>query len=59
MVGLQAIATAKRLGGVVKAFDIRKDACTQADSLGAKVIEFDIPSGTGSGQGRICKGPGR
>jgi proton-translocating NAD(P)+ transhydrogenase subunit alpha len=51
VVGLQAIATAKRLGGVVKAFDIRKDACTQADSLGAKVVEFDIPQELAVGKG--------
>jgi len=43
VVGLQATATAKRLGGVVKVVDIRKEACTQAASLGAKVIDFDIP----------------
>ena len=55
VVGLQAIATAKRLGGVVKAFDIRKDACTQADSLGAKVIEFDIPQELAVGKGGYAK----
>jgi NAD(P) transhydrogenase subunit alpha len=43
VVGLQAIATAKRLGGVVKALDIRKNASVEGDSLGGKVIEFDIP----------------
>jgi NAD(P) transhydrogenase subunit alpha len=43
VVGLQATATAKRLGGVVKVVDIRKEACTQAASLGAKVVDFDIP----------------
>lgn len=51
VVGLQAIATAKRLGGVVKAIDIRKDACTEADSLGAKVIDFDIPQEKAVGNG--------
>jgi NAD(P) transhydrogenase subunit alpha len=55
VVGLQAIATAKRLGGVVKAFDIRKDACTKADSLGAKVIEFDIPQELAVGKGGYAK----
>jgi len=43
VVGLQAIATAKRLGGVVQALDIRQEACTQAASVGAKVVTFDIP----------------
>jgi NAD(P) transhydrogenase subunit alpha len=51
VVGLQAIATAKRLGGVVKALDIRKNACTEAESLGAKVVEFDIPQEFAVGQG--------
>ena len=51
VVGLQAIATAKRLGGVVKAIDIRNDACTQADSLGAKIVKFDIPQELAVGKG--------
>jgi NAD(P) transhydrogenase subunit alpha len=37
--GLQAIATAKRLGGVVSAFDVRTAAKEQVESLGAKFIE--------------------
>ncbi len=37
--GLQAIATAKRLGGVVCAFDVRAAAKEQVQSLGAKFIE--------------------
>ena len=43
VVGLQAIATAKRLGGVVKTIDIRKNATIEGDSLGGKIIEFDVP----------------
>lgn len=39
--GLQAIATAKRLGAVVSAFDVRKAAGEQVKSLGAKFIEVD------------------
>lgn len=42
-VGLQAIATAKKLGGVVKALDIRKSACSEAKSIGAEVIDFYVP----------------
>jgi NAD(P) transhydrogenase subunit alpha len=34
--GLQAVATAKRLGAIVHATDIRPDAAEQAKSLGAK-----------------------
>jgi H+-translocating NAD(P) transhydrogenase subunit alpha len=43
VVGLQAIATAKRLGGSVAAADIREDARKAAQSLNAKIMEFDIP----------------
>ena len=41
--GLQAIATAKRLGAVTYAADIRSAAREQAASLGAKVVELGIP----------------
>lgn len=37
--GLQAIATAKRLGAIVYAFDVRKAAKEQVESLGAEFIE--------------------
>jgi NAD/NADP transhydrogenase alpha subunit len=43
VVGLQAIATARRLGGVVEALDIRVAARQAAQSLGAKVVGFEIP----------------
>jgi H+-translocating NAD(P) transhydrogenase subunit alpha len=39
--GLQAIATAKRLGAVVEAFDVRKAAGEEVRSLGAKFIEVE------------------
>ncbi len=39
--GLQAIATAKRLGGIVCAFDVRTAAKEQVQSLGAKFIEVE------------------
>ena len=55
VVGLQAIATAKRLGGVVQSLDIRKTACTEAESLGAKVVEFDIPQELALGNGGYAK----
>lgn len=42
-VGLQAIATAKQLGGVVKALDIRENASLEAKNLGAEVIQFYFP----------------
>lgn len=40
--GLQAIATAKRLGAVVEAFDVRPAVKEQVESLGAKFIEVPI-----------------
>ncbi|MBP6986121.1 MAG: Re/Si-specific NAD(P)(+) transhydrogenase subunit alpha [Alphaproteobacteria bacterium] len=39
--GLQAIATARRLGAVVSAFDVRKAAKEQVESLGATFIEVE------------------
>lgn len=40
--GLQAIATAKRLGARVTAFDIRPEAIEQIESLGAKALKIDM-----------------
>lgn len=40
--GLQAIATAKRLGARVTAFDVRPEALEQAESLGAKALRVDL-----------------
>lgn len=40
--GLQAIATAKRLGSVVSAFDIRPEVKEQVQSLGAKFVEAKV-----------------
>ena len=40
--GLQAIATAKRLGAVVEAFDVRPDVKEQVESLGAKFVEVPL-----------------
>jgi len=39
--GLQAIATAKRLGAVVTAFDVRQETAEQVESLGAKFIKVE------------------
>ncbi len=49
--GLQALATAKRLGAVVYAADIRPDAAEQAKSLGAKVVDTGVPAEMAVGQG--------
>jgi NAD(P) transhydrogenase subunit alpha len=40
--GLQAIATAKRLGAVVEAFDVRPATKEQVESLGAKFVEVPL-----------------
>jgi len=47
--GLQAIATARRLGAVVCAFDVRAAVKEQIESLGAKFVVLDIESGEGQG----------
>ena len=43
--GLQAIATARRLGAVVQAYDVRPAVKEQVESLGAEFIELDIDAG--------------
>ena len=47
--GLQAIATCKRLGSVVKAYDVRAAAAEEIRSMGAKAIDLDLDSLEGSG----------
>ncbi len=52
--GLQAIATAKRLGANVEAFDVRPEVKEQVESLGAKFIEIDLGE-SGAGEGGYAK----
>jgi len=52
--GLQAIATARRLGGDVHAYDVRPETREQIESLGAKAIDLDIGE-TGQGEGGYAK----
>ena len=47
--GLQAIATAKRLGAVVQAYDVRAAAADEIRSMGAKFIDLDLDSMEGAG----------
>jgi H+-translocating NAD(P) transhydrogenase subunit alpha len=47
--GLQAIATARRLGGVVSAFDVRPVVKEQVESLGAQFLELDVEGAEGVG----------
>jgi NAD(P) transhydrogenase subunit alpha len=53
--GLQAVATAKRLGAVVHVADIRPDACEQGKSLGAKIVDLGIPPEIAIGEGGYAK----
>ena len=43
--GLQAIATARRLGAVVEAYDTRAAVKEQVESLGARFVELDLDTG--------------
>ena len=52
--GLQAIATARRLGAVVQGFDVRAAVKEQVESLGAKFLEFDL-GGDLEGSGGYAK----
>jgi len=55
VVGLQAIATVRRLGGVSVAVDIRPEAREQARSLGAKIGGFEVPEELAIGAGGYAK----
>jgi NAD(P) transhydrogenase subunit alpha len=52
--GLQAIATARRLGAVVQGFDVRAAVKEQVQSLGATFLEFDL-GGDLEGQGGYAR----
>lgn len=53
--GLQAIATAKRLGAVVWAYDVRAAVKEQIESLGAKFLELEIGTKDAEGAGGYAK----
>lgn len=53
--GLQALATSKRLGAVTYAVDIRPAAMEQAKSLGAKVIDVEVPANLAIAEGGYAK----
>ncbi|HNQ89545.1 MAG TPA: NAD(P) transhydrogenase subunit alpha [Verrucomicrobiota bacterium] len=55
VVGLQAVATAKRLGGVTTGFDIRTEAREETRSLGAKIGGFDMPTELAHGAGGYAR----
>lgn len=53
--GLQAIATAKRLGGVVEAFDVRPVVKEQVESLGARFVMVEAPAEDAQDKGGYAK----
>ena len=53
--GLQAIATANRLGAQVEAFDVRPEVKEQVESLGAKFVEIESQDKEGVGDGGYAK----
>lgn len=53
--GLQACATAKRLGAVVEAYDVRPAAREQIISVGAKPVELDLKTESSEGAGGYAK----
>ena len=53
--GLQAIATAKRLGAVVEAYDVRPAVKDQVISVGAKFVEFELETADAEDKGGYAK----
>lgn len=53
--GLQAIATAKRLGGVVHAYDVRPACREQVESLGGRFVELQLDADQSEDKGGYAK----
>jgi NAD(P) transhydrogenase subunit alpha len=53
--GLQAIASARRLGAVVQAYDVRPAVKEQIESLGAKFVEMPLAAAGAEGAGGYAK----
>ena len=53
--GLQAIATARRLGAVVSAYDVRPAVKEQVESVGAKFIVLDVDAKASEDKGGYAK----
>jgi NAD(P) transhydrogenase subunit alpha len=53
--GLMAIATARRLGAIVSAFDVRAEAAEQVESLGARFVNVDMEQQDSSAAGGYAK----
>jgi NAD(P) transhydrogenase subunit alpha len=56
--GLQAIATAKRMGAVVSAYDVRPAVKDQIISVGAKFVSLDVDAGATEDKGGYAKAMG-
>jgi len=50
--GLQAIATARRLGAIVEAYDVRRAVAEQVESLGAKFLQVELDAEAEGGYAR-------
>ncbi len=53
--GLQAIATARRLGALVEAYDVRPAVREQVQSLGARFVELELETGAAEGTGGYAR----
>jgi H+-translocating NAD(P) transhydrogenase subunit alpha len=53
--GLQAAATARRLGAIVSAYDVRPAVKEQVESVGAKFVTLDVDSGASEDKGGYAK----
>jgi len=53
--GLQAIASSRRLGAVVRAYDVRPAVKEQVESLGAKFVEMELEAGTSEDKSGYAK----
>ena len=56
--GLQAIATSRRLGAVVQAYDIRPSVKEQVESVGAKFVEMELETETAEESGGYARSMG-
>ncbi len=56
--GLQAIATARRLGAVVHAYDVRPAVAEQVESLGARFVELDLDAADAEDSGGYAQAMG-
>src|SRR2546428_9662486 len=56
--GLQAIATARRLGAIVRAYDVRQAVKEQVESVGATFVGLNLEAGTAEDNGGYVQAAG-